>query len=72
VALREGSNREGGVDESRIAVLVALRQEIQALFDNGRHAQTVARYDGVVQRFVDDPDPLVQKRVWPARFFSRG
>ena len=61
--MQESSDREAGADESRIAAAVALLDEIQALFDHGRHAETVARCEEGVQRFTDDPSPLVRERV---------
>jgi tetratricopeptide (TPR) repeat protein len=63
VALHGSSDREAGVGQSPVAGAVALLEEIQGLFDNGRHAETIARCEEVAQRFTDDPDYLVRERV---------
>lgn len=63
MALQGSWDREAGAGQSPIAGAVALLEEIQGLFDNGRHAETVARCEEVVQRFTDDPAPVVRERV---------
>lgn len=63
MAQHGSSDREGEVREPPIAGAVALLEEIQALFDNGRHIDTVARCEEAVHRFTDDASPLVRERV---------
>ena len=68
--MREGADLVAGMDESWIAGAVAALEEIQALFDNARNAESVARCEEVVQRLADVSDPLVRERVAYALLFE--
>ncbi|HET7047616.1 MAG TPA: tetratricopeptide repeat protein, partial [Solirubrobacteraceae bacterium] len=63
VTLQESSDRDAVVGQRSVAEAIALLADAQALFDDGRHSETLVRCDEALQRFGEDLDSVVRERV---------